>query len=248
MKIIQGEISETHDLDPKNFHVKYGRNRIPVVVHGLSSKWPCMSTWNLKYFRKYSDIDVYVAILKGGLSYPPNIQRSMNFGGFLDYIEISDPKKHQNEVLYLQQAHCDCFNELDADYTVPDLLSGDPDSFLGSNTLFIGSFNTRTTLHYDRPLVDNLFCQITGRKRFKLWTPESGCNFYPFSFDSIYSHVSQIPEINNVDLEQFPLFSKAQISAEIILEPGDSLYIPKGWWHQVSHMQEISISQNFWFY
>eukprot|EP00005_Dracoamoeba_jomungandri_P013914 CAMPEP_0174272268 /NCGR_PEP_ID=MMETSP0439-20130205/50695_1 /TAXON_ID=0 /ORGANISM="Stereomyxa ramosa, Strain Chinc5" /LENGTH=315 /DNA_ID=CAMNT_0015362741 /DNA_START=299 /DNA_END=1243 /DNA_ORIENTATION=+ len=168
---------------------------------------------------------------------------------------------------YLQQSPVSNFKNLHKDFFLPSLFDKIPGCSLGSNTIFIGSTGLRTTMHYDRPLVDNLFCQIKGKKRFRLWKPEQGKYFYPYHFDTGYGHVSKIPEIDPphmigipglvkgqenfddeqevVDSSEFPLYSKAELYADFILEPGDMLYIPKGYWHHVTHVTH-SISMNFW--
>lgn len=58
-------------------------------------------------------------------------------------------------------------------------------------------------------------------------------------------NMSAIPDLENVDLERFPLVSQAKY-CEIILEPGDALYIPEGVWHFVRSLS-TSFSVNFWF-
>jgi len=132
---------------------------------------------------------------------------------------------------------------------MPDLFNGIEGCIFGMNTIFVGSTGLRTTLHYDRPLVDNLFCQLKGEKRFRMWKPAQGRYFYPYGFDTNYGHVSQIPELGpgKVDLVKFPLYAQSKISYDIVLEAGDVLYIPKGYWHHVAHLTH-SISMNFWYY
>jgi len=33
---------------------------------------------------------------------------------------------------------------------------------------------------------------------------------------------------------------------ELILEPGQMLYLPLGWWHQAESLAEMNINMNFW--
>merc|ERR1712224_476468 len=58
-------------------------------------------------------------------------------------------------------------------------------------------------------------------------------------------NLSAVPDLENVDVEEFPLVSQAQYS-EVILEAGDALYIPEGMWHFVRSLS-VSFSVNFWF-
>jgi ribosomal protein L16 Arg81 hydroxylase len=60
-----------------------------------------------------------------------------------------------------------------------------------------------------------------------------------YNTDRYYSEVD--PE--NVDVKKHPLFSKASF-AHVILNPGDMLFIPAGWWHWVRSL-DVSISVTF---
>jgi hypothetical protein len=247
MKILEGNIDWVDTLAPKDFNKMYYSVSKPVILLKYTTNWKNLKIWNLDYFKKYSDEDKYIAVLKGGLSHPPNREILMNFGKFLDKVEPQIAATLETEHHYLQQSPIRDFEGLIKDFEWPDLFLHCPDTILGDNTIFIGSGHIRTTIHYDRPLVSNLFCQIVGRKRIRLWKPSMGHYLYPFSFQTNYSHVSQIPELDLVDKDKFPLFSKSQIFVDLILEAGEVIFIPKGWWHHISHCQELSISMNFWY-
>ena len=51
-------------------------------------------------------------------------------------------------------------------------------------------------------------------------------------------------DCDNPDYERFPKFRQA-VALEGILEPGEMLFLPAGWWHQVRSM-DLAISVNFW--
>ena len=51
--------------------------------------------------------------------------------------------------------------------------------------------------------------------------------------------------MENPDFEQFPGFEGVQCY-DIVVGPGDVVYIPKGWWHYISSLS-ASISVSFWF-
>ena len=50
--------------------------------------------------------------------------------------------------------------------------------------------------------------------------------------------------MEELDIERFPLFVNAQ-PYHLILEPGDVLFIPPGWWHHVRSL-DTCISVNYW--
>lgn len=96
--------------------------------------------------------------------------------------------------------------------------------------------------------MDNLFTQVSNHKRFLLFDPQQTSSLYPFPATSKIPHMSQI-NIEKPDLDKFPNFQKAKYF-ECIVKPGEILFIPAFWWHQVYSLvnsnQELNISVIFW--
>lgn len=112
------------------------------------------------------------------------------------------------------------------------------DGYLNLNNMddkcfvWIGPGGTLTPLHHD--LTNNFFVQLYGRKRF-LMVP--ACEVpYVFNEKHVYTKV----DIFNPDYQRYPLFKRATV-LEVTLNPGDSLFIPIGWWHAVESL-DVSIS------
>jgi Cupin-like domain len=59
-----------------------------------------------------------------------------------------------------------------------------------------------------------------------------------------YAHFSYVTD--PPDLNKYPLFSQAR-SLDFELHAGDSLYIPKNWWHWITSHGDRCTSVNFWF-
>lgn len=111
--------------------------------------------------------------------------------------------------------------------------------------LWIGNATTVST-HYD--LSDNLACVAAGRRRFTLFPPEQLKNLYvgPLDFTLAGQPVSMV-SLRNPDLERFPRFAEAMAHALTVeLEPGDVLYIPPLWWHQVEALSPLNMLVNYW--
>ncbi|MBU1346439.1 MAG: cupin-like domain-containing protein [Alphaproteobacteria bacterium] len=111
--------------------------------------------------------------------------------------------------------------------------------------LWIGNASTVST-HYD--LSDNLACVVAGRRRFTLFPPDQLKNLYvgPLDFTLAGQPVSMV-DLRAPDLERFPRFAEAMdhaVTAE--LEPGDVLYIPPLWWHQVEALSPLNLLVNYW--
>lgn len=111
--------------------------------------------------------------------------------------------------------------------------------------LWLGNATTVST-HYD--LSDNIACVAAGRRRFTLFPPAQLKNLYvgPLDFTLAGQPVSMV-SLKDPDLERFPRFAEAMahaVTAE--LEPGDALYIPPLWWHQVEALSPINLLVNYW--
>ena len=87
--------------------------------------------------------------------------------------------------------------------------------------------------------MDNILIHIVGRKKVVLFPPTESLNLY------MDGDKSEIIDIDNPDFERFPKFKNVQ-RYECILEPGDILFIPALWFHNVKAL-DFSVSVNvFW--
>lgn len=87
--------------------------------------------------------------------------------------------------------------------------------------------------------MDNFLVQVTGRKRVVLFSPQDALNMY------LHGDKSAVIDIDHPDTTKFPLFQNA-IQYECTMNPGDVLYIPALWFHNV-HSLDFSIAVNmFW--
>lgn len=111
--------------------------------------------------------------------------------------------------------------------------------------LWIGNAVTVST-HYD--LSDNIACVAAGRRRFTLFPPEQVRNLYvgPLDFTLAGQPVSLV-SVKDPDLERFPRFAEAMAHAVTAdLGPGDAIYIPPLWWHQVEALSPFNLLVNYW--
>lgn len=120
-----------------------------------------------------------------------------------------------------------------------DLLSGVPPRIWVGNAVV-----TRT--HYD--LNDNIACVVAGRRRFSLFPPEQLPNLYPGPYERTIGGVPvSMVDIDKPDLQRYPRFAEAaKTRIDVEMEPGDAIYIPYGWWHQVRSLSPLNVLVNYW--
>ena len=87
--------------------------------------------------------------------------------------------------------------------------------------------------------MDNILIQVVGRKRVILFSPQDALNLY------LTGDKSEVVDIDNPDLEKYPKFRNA-IKYECILNPGDAIYIPALWFHNVIAL-DYSVAVNVFY-
>jgi hypothetical protein len=103
--------------------------------------------------------------------------------------------------------------------------------------LFISARNARTRLHVDPWCSDALLCQISGRKEFVMYDPSQA----PY-----LTRGNQTVDIEAPDLRTFPDFTKARVAFQDVLDPGEIVLVPSGWFHHFhSVMDSVSLTWNF---
>lgn len=105
---------------------------------------------------------------------------------------------------------------------------------------------TSVSAHFDFP--DNVACVVAGRRRFTLFPPEQVSNLYIGPVDRTPSGQSiSLVDFRNPDFDRFPRFREAlEHALTYELEPGDAIFIPGMWWHQVESLTSFNLLVNYW--
>ncbi len=230
----------------------------PVVLAGAVADWPAVAMgWQshealfgyLKGFDSGQPVGVYVG--------PPDIDGRFFYGAttasenfrfgpapltqVLDRILQERASPHPSAV-YMQSALIDAHMPgFAADNRLPLL----PDAV--RPRIWVGN-RTVTRAHYD--LNANIACVLAGRRRAYLFPPDQLPNLYPGPFDRTIGGVPvSMVDILNPDLERYPRFVEAQgVMQTVDLEPGDALYIPYGWWHEIHALSPVNVLVNYWWH
>ncbi len=107
--------------------------------------------------------------------------------------------------------------------------------------VWLGKAGTVTPMHRDVP--HNLHVHLTGRKRWLLFAPGQSSRVYPRGLLSGMPNFASVdPE--HPDYDRHPRFRGATAIGATV-EPGETLFIPHGWWHH-THTVDDAVSMNFW--
>ena len=250
------QIVVRHGVDLKTFREEILPASEPVVLKGLVKDWPAVragrqSAQALGDYLRAFDQGKQVAILEG----PPSIRghffyrddmRGLNFerrpatiSATIERLlaQLDDPNP---AALYVESTptleHLPPFS---AENSMPLLPPG------ALPRIWIGNRLTVQT-HFD--LSSNIACVVGGRRRFTLFPPEQIENLYigPMEFTISGPPISMVP-VHSPDLGRFPRYAEALRHARSAeLEPGDALFIPYAWWHQVESLTPFNVLVNYW--
>lgn len=155
----------------------------------------------------------------------------MKFGAYLDMIRKGPVGLRIFLFNIFQHAP-----QLVADFTWPeDLMKGYVKRF---PMLFTGGEGSITHMHFDIDLSHIMHTQFIGRKRVLLFPHEEQYKLYrkPFEVMSFANFANYAdPVKSQLDTAQFPAVERAQ-GFEIILEHGDTLFMPAGYWHHMEYL------------
>ena len=128
-----------------------------------------------------------------------------------------------------------------------DLLLDDPMFLANPPTVSIWIGNrTTAAAHYDYS--NNIACCLVGRRRFTLFPPDQIANLYPGPLEPTPGgQVVSLVDMSAPDFDRFPNFREALDAAQVAeLEPGDALFYPAMWWHQVEALDSFNAMMNYW--
>jgi hypothetical protein len=84
--------------------------------------------------------------------------------------------------------------------------------------------------------------QLVGSKEYIFYPPDQGPYLYPKA--GFEAHKSSIGDLEQPDLDRFPLFAHA-VPSRCVLRAGEMLFVPAGWWHTARILEpSITVSAN----
>jgi hypothetical protein len=221
-------------ISPEGFRKNYYTPMKPVVIRNLAKDWPAFEKWNWDYFKQLVG-DKRVALYNNVKSdaYTP-INTADDYKTFGEYIDmISQGPAGWRIFLFNIFEHAP---QLVQDFNWPEhLMKGFVKKY---PMLFVGGASSITHMHFDIDLSHILHTQFAGRKRVLLFPYEEQHKLYrkPFEVLSLADFSNYYdPEKSKLNVEQFPAVNHAK-GFEVILEHGDTLFMPGGYWHHMEYL------------
>lgn len=218
----------------EEFYRHYWQTNTAVCFEGFAHAWPACSQWRPSYFaREFGDVQVEACVGRSADAEPDinaaEHREHMSMAQFVEQVEAAGVSNDLYLIAGNGNSRSDALAPLFDDVAAPPGLFS-PEHLRSSSALWFGPAGTITTLHHDTSNI--MFCQIWGRKRVRLSPPDNP-QLLPFA-RGLYNRVDPAdpsPEHINAAASMF----------EVVLNPGDALFIPVGWWHHVEAL-DVSIS------
>jgi hypothetical protein len=224
----------------------------PVVIKGLIDHWPALTAGKtsplaLNGYLLSMDIGVPCTVMEAPASSRGRFGYAADLGEFTFSKSQRGVAETLSRMVQLGErpgAPIIAIQQLPLGAHMPSFARQNPLGILPhyEPRLWIGG-RVKTQIHNDRD--HNLACVIAGRRRFLLFPPEQVANLY-------IGPLERPPPLSVVDCDapdfgKFPRFEAALRSAyQAELEPGDSIFVPRHWWHHVTSCDLFNAMINCW--
>lgn len=222
-----GRIERVRGLSGQDFlDFHYALSR-PVVIEGAIEDWPALGRWTPEYLAR--KVGAAPVEYQGGRTTNPDFElqkdqhkQSMPFDRFIAQVTSAG---------YGNDAYITAYNSAANERALGVLREdlGSLDDYLtpGGGMMWLGPMGTFTPLHFD--LTNNLIAQVVGAKQVVMLPPSETPRLY--NRRHVFSEVHDIRD--EAQLDRYPLARDAE-TLEVELNAGDLLFVPIGWWHQVT--------------
>ncbi|KAL0368842.1 UNVERIFIED_CONTAM: F-box protein [Sesamum calycinum] len=238
-----GNVERRENLSLEEFHKEYDGKK-PVLINGLADNWPARKSWTSEQLLlKYPDT-------KFRISQRSSKKINMKFKDYSSYMQI----QHDEDPLYIfDDKFGEAAPDLLKDYSVPHLFQEDYFAVLDADQrppfrwLIIGPERSGASWHVDPGLTSAWNTLLCGRKRWALYPPGRvplGVTVHVNEDDGDVS--IETPTSLQWWLDFYPLLPDNDKPIECTQLPGETIYVPSGWWHCVLNLETtVAVTQNY---
>ncbi|KAL0878283.1 hypothetical protein Bca101_027989 [Brassica carinata] len=211
-----GNVERRGEISLDEFTKEYDAKK-PVLLSGLADSWPASKAWTID-------------------------QLSEKYG-----------ERDEDPLYVFDDRFGEAAPELLKDYSVPYLFQEDWFEILDKENrppyrwLIVGPERSGASWHVDPALTSAWNTLLCGRKRWALYPPGK----VPLG---VTVHVNEDDGDVSIDtpsslqwwLDYYPLLADEDKPIECTLLPGETIYVPSGWWHCILNLEPtVAVTQNF---
>ena len=233
------EVERRSHVPAAEFMDRYVRGCRPLVLTEVARDWPALRRWSPADLKaRFGHLEVEIqAERSADPKYEINKlahRRSVRLADFVDQVVGGGATNDYYLTANNEALRRPDFAPLLADIgTLPEFC--DRAELAQRASFWFGPAGTDTPLHHDTLML--LHTQIVGRKRWRFISPLEAPKLY--NFYQVYSPIV----LDAPDLARFPDFAGVKV-LEVIVGPGDTVFLPLGWWHQVSSL-DVTLSFSY---
>jgi Rps23 Pro-64 3,4-dihydroxylase Tpa1-like proline 4-hydroxylase len=235
-----GRVDVVRQISRSEFYESYYFANRPVLLKGVLETSEAVKKWSPEFFsRAYGAVPIQITAGRNtDPEYETHFRQTAHTITMAEFVERLSLDPETNDFYLVARNYFfdnPEFRQLRSDLQPPPEIINTTDESRGTVKLWFGPKGTVTPLHYDEHSI--LFTQIYGRKQFKL--------IPSFDYPKLYVRNTYYSAVDpeRIDAKRYPDFLDASV-ADVIVEPGDILFIPVGWFHWVRSL-DISISATF---
>lgn len=192
----------------------------PLVIQDLAKSWPALNKWTPDFFRDQhgsQQVKVYdESFVEAGEHYMSKV-KSIPLKEFINAVMTTS----QDLRMFLYNIKSE-IPTLMNDIDFPSLVDGLSKKFV---FMFFGCKGAVTQMHFDIDMSHVFHTAIFGKKTITLFPFEQGKSLHRYPF-TCRSYV----DVHQPDFGKYPGLKDVQ-GYRVVLEPGETLYIPSGCWH-----------------
>lgn len=223
-------VDKVEDISHRDFKSMYYDTKKPLIITGLARQWPAFKKWDWDYFIDVvgdTNVGVYNNIKSDAYTPINTADEYMKFGDYLRQVKAGPLELRIFLFNIFQHAP-----QLIADFTWPEhLMKGFVKKY---PMLFVGGKGSITHMHFDIDMSHIMHTQFIGKKRVLLFPHEEQHKLYRKPWE-VLSMANYANYYESFDYNSFPAAKLAE-GYEVILDHGDTLFMPAGYWH---HMEYI---------
>jgi hypothetical protein len=219
----------------------YAANR-PVILTGEMSDWPALRLWTPDYLA--AAVGERAVEFQGERTASDAFEtdkddhrRRATFAAFMDRITRAGAGNEAYLTAYNSAANAEALSVLRPDMGRLETFL-DPQAEGAFGMMWIGPAGTHTPLHHD--LTNNFIAQVVGRKRVRMAPASEVGRLY--NNRHVFSDIADLAG-PTADAATFPRLEGLRVY-DLVLEPGEVLFMPVAWWHQVTSL-DFSVTVTF---
>lgn len=234
------EVERRQTPDFPTFVKAYYSKHLPVVLTGGVDHWPALNKWTPDFLLEHfgeKEIEVQFDRDQDPL-YERNAGRHKKKMFMREFVDLVQEGGNSNNYYMTANNTKNSFPSLEPLFKdVADFGEGyrQQDTIQSGNLFWFGPKGTLTPIHHD--LTNNMLVQIYGRKKITLIPALQ----VPWLYND--KGVFSAADFPNFDVQRHPHMQNIT-PVEVTIGPGESLFIPIGWWHGVEAL-DVSISISF---